>query len=236
MLFRPCQGGLGCPHSRPAVQHLSLSPAWAATVHRTAGAGMEVSRSRLCPSLAAHRCWAQHPSLAHWAVSASVQGCGFHPQLGFPPEVRTLAAIGLPALLLFRLKWGQPLQRPPPPRGVTLCLFSQVSRQAQGREASSVSRNTRTVGLNSLGAGDGALCARWDSRGPGNTSGWGCLLGRPASVGRHLGAPLAEKAEAWSPPMVWSMSSPGPLLLQGWGPSPVVAAGSRSPRLSATEQ
>ena len=81
----PPAGVRAAPHSPPRSAASQPFTSTAATVHGTAGAGMEASQSRsLAPlSLVAHR-WARHPSLARWAVSRRLCRAGVStPSPGF---------------------------------------------------------------------------------------------------------------------------------------------------------
>lgn len=197
MLSRPRGSGLP-PTPRPAVQHLSLSPAWQPRSTEPRGPGWKLLGLGLLPPFTCGTSMGTAPQPCPLgSLSASVQGCGFHPQLGFPPEVRTLASQACPPSCSQVWVGGPALQRPPPLE----CVFRAFSPRspAQAREGRGgflgQSLTPEPFGLNS-GCGRWGPVCQVDSRGPGNTSGLGGCLLEARPVGRHLGAPLAEKVEA----------------------------------------
>lgn len=155
-------GVRAAPTPRPAVQHLSLSPAWQPTEPR--GPGWKLLGLGLL-----------HP-LHLWHIDGhgapalpAGQSLGVCAGPGFLPEVCVLASPARPPSRS-QVRAGAGPAAPSSPRVCIPCLLSQVSRSGSGRRGRLPrSLTPEPFGLNSW-------CRRWgpacwvDSWGPGNTS------------------------------------------------------------------
>lgn len=195
----PPAGVWAAPNSPPCGTASQPFTSMAATVHRTVGAGMGASRSRaLAPFNLRHIDGHSTPALpAGQSLGGLRRAVVSTPNWGFRlRSARWRHRPARPPALRFG-SGGPALQRPPPLE----CVFRAFSPRspAQAREGRGgflgQSLTPEPFGLNSG-------CRRWgrvcqvDSRGPGNTLGLGGCSLEARPVGRHLGAPLAEKAEA----------------------------------------